>query len=202
MADKVGDKPADRHLAAKRVAFGLPRPQYLPEALFGFGHLPAEGAGARARTRIRRFLHHGSVLGITPTPTLPHRGGGNVGAASRSARHSTSRRCRSAISCVGSAGSFVVVVFRPPPRWGRVWVGVTRCRASAMAACTPSRLPSTSLFQNRNTRYPSASRNLVRVASASDEGSCCPPSISTISLAGWQTKSAMNPPIGTCRRNR
>src|SRR5215831_17878875 len=49
---------------------------------------------------------------------------------------------------------------------------------------------------------PSASRNRMRLASASDEGSCCPPSISTIGLAAWQTKSAMNPPIGTCRRNR
>src|SRR5215831_3389482 len=71
-----------------------------------------------------------------------------------------------------------------------------------MAARAPSGLSSTSLFQNRNTRYPSLSRKRVRLASASDEGSCCPPSISTISLAAWQTKSAMNLPIGTCRRNR
>src|SRR5215468_8797728 len=76
VADEVGNEPADRHLSAKPVAFGLPRPQHLPELLFGFGHVTAEGPGALARTGARRFLHHRSVLGITPT--LPHRGGGCV----------------------------------------------------------------------------------------------------------------------------
>jgi hypothetical protein len=42
----------------------------------GFGHVTAEVPGALARTGAWRFLHHGSVLGVTPTPTLPHRGGG------------------------------------------------------------------------------------------------------------------------------
>src|SRR5215469_8822187 len=76
VADEIGDEPADRHLSAKPIAFGLPRPQHLPEPLFGFGHVTAEGTGALARTGARRFLHHGSVLAITPTSTLPHRGGG------------------------------------------------------------------------------------------------------------------------------
>ena len=31
---------------------------------------------ALARTGAWRFLHHGSVLGITPTPTLPFKGEG------------------------------------------------------------------------------------------------------------------------------
>ena len=88
VADEVGNEPADRHLPAKPITFGLPRPQHLPELLFGFGHVTAEVPGALARTGARSFLHHGSVLGITPTPALPHRGGGNVvGAASRSALH-------------------------------------------------------------------------------------------------------------------
>src|SRR6516225_8891805 len=79
VAGKVDNEPADRHLAAKPTVFGLPRPQYLPEAPLGFGHVTAEGPGALARTRTRRFFHHGSVLGITtPTPALPHRGGGCV----------------------------------------------------------------------------------------------------------------------------
>ena len=138
--------------------------------------------------------------------------------AASSARHVSSCGWSSAIVCWGSAGSSVVLAFRPPPRWGRVGVGVpgsirvgvpgstrvgmTGWRFSAMAERTPSGLSSTSLFQNRNTRYPSPSRNRVRLASDSDEGSCCPPSISTINLAAWQAKSAMNPPIGTWRRNR
>jgi hypothetical protein len=79
VADEVGDEPADRHLPAKPMAFGLPRSQHLPEPLFGFGHVTAEVSGALARTRTRRFLHHGSVPGITPTLTLPHRGGGVTG---------------------------------------------------------------------------------------------------------------------------
>src|ERR1700757_4444774 len=77
VADEVGNEPADRHLSAKPTAFGLPRPKHLPEPLFGFGHVTAEVPGALARTGARRFLHHGSVLGITPTPALPHRGGGS-----------------------------------------------------------------------------------------------------------------------------
>src|ERR1700739_3771383 len=95
VAGKVGNEPADRHLAAKPTVFGLPRPQYLPEAPFGFGHLPAEGPGALARTRIRRFLHHGSVLGITtPTPALPHRGGGCVKRVAPSCCSASSRSPR------------------------------------------------------------------------------------------------------------
>src|SRR5215468_7376689 len=76
VAGEIGNEPADRHLAAKPIAFGLPRPQHLPETPFGFGHVTAEGPGALARTGAWRFLHHGSVLGITPTLALPHRGGG------------------------------------------------------------------------------------------------------------------------------
>src|SRR6516162_1314407 len=89
MADKVGDEPADRHLAAKPIAFGLPRPQYLPEALFGYGHLPAEGAGARTRTRTRRFFHHRSVS--APPPPRPSPIEGEGGFAPRHARRAFAR---------------------------------------------------------------------------------------------------------------
>jgi len=58
LMQSVGDKPADRHLSAKPTAFGLPRPQHLPEPLFGFGHVTAEVPGALARTRTQCFLHH------------------------------------------------------------------------------------------------------------------------------------------------
>lgn len=76
VADEVGNEPADRRLSAKSIAFGLRRPQHPPEPLFGFGHVTAEVPGALTRTGAWRFLHHGSVLGITPAPTLPHQGKG------------------------------------------------------------------------------------------------------------------------------
>src|SRR6516164_7080126 len=123
MADKVGDEPADRHLAAKPIAFGLPRPQYLPEALFGFGHLPAEGAGARARTRIRRFLHHGSVLGITPTPALPHRRGGCVKGVALSCCSASSRSAVRATSICSSAATLCLR---------------SMCVSSGMISCLPA----------------------------------------------------------------
>src|SRR5262249_26024812 len=213
MADEVGNEGSDRHLSAKPVPFGLPRSQYLPEPLFGFGHVTTEGPGALARTVARRFLHHESVLGITPSRSLPHRGGGcafsriaskigtgspgavlftcNTSAVavccSNASRNSSRSRRFSASRWAKSSG----VAFRPPPRWGRdregvpswIRVGVTGWRFLVIAARTPSAFSSTSLFQNRSTRYPSPSRNRVRLASAPDKGSCCPPSISIISLA-------------------
>src|SRR5215469_12721303 len=110
VADEIGDEPADRHLPAKPMAFGLPRPQHLPEPLFGFGHVTAKGTGALARTRARRFLHHGSVRAITPTasrwvtptPALPHRGGG-----------------RDRLPARTGAGSIAPSTFAIAARWAR-----------------------------------------------------------------------------------
>jgi hypothetical protein len=77
VADEVGYKPADRHLAAKPVPFGLPQSQHLPEPYLGFGHLAAEYAGAPVSAFARLFLHRLSVPGGgTPTLALPHQGGG------------------------------------------------------------------------------------------------------------------------------
>jgi hypothetical protein len=81
VADEVGNESADRNLSAKPIAFGLPRPQHLPEPLFGFGHVTMAVPSALARTGAWRFLHHGSVLGITPTPTLPFKGEGIKGSS-------------------------------------------------------------------------------------------------------------------------
>src|SRR5215472_7473909 len=110
MANKVGNEPADRHLPAKPIIFGLPRPQHLPEPLFGFGHVTAEIAGALARTGTQRFLHHGSVLGIiTPTPALPHRGRGGVKRVavwySSDSSRSRVRACNSAVNAAIRASS-------------------------------------------------------------------------------------------------
>jgi len=87
MADEVGNEPADRHLSAKPIAFGLPRPQHLPELLFGFGHVTAEVPGALARTGAWRFLHHGSFLGLTPTRPSPIEGEGVTGCLLARARN-------------------------------------------------------------------------------------------------------------------
>ena len=50
--------------------------------------------GAVARTRAGRFLHHGSVLAITPTLALPHRGGGCVRRVAHSCCTPSSRATR------------------------------------------------------------------------------------------------------------
>jgi len=58
VAGVVGDKPSDRHLTAKPIALGLPRPQHLPEPPLGFGHRTAQRPGAPVGARARLFLHH------------------------------------------------------------------------------------------------------------------------------------------------
>jgi hypothetical protein len=77
VADEVGYKPPDWHLAAKPVPFGLPQSQRLPEPHLGFGHLAAESAGAPVSAFARLILHRLSVLGgVTATLALPHQEGG------------------------------------------------------------------------------------------------------------------------------
>jgi hypothetical protein len=73
----------------------------------------------------------------------------------------------------------------PPPRWGRVGVGVMRPSSLAIVSCTPSRFARTSSFQNRGMRCPSLCRKPLRSVSRGDERSCWPPSISTINRASW-----------------
>src|SRR5262245_55311086 len=59
---------------------------------------------------------------------------------------------------------------------------------------------STSLFQNRFTRKSFAASQRSRFSSRRDSA-CCPPSTSITRRAPKQTKSPMNGPSGTCRRN-
>ena len=58
VTDEVGNEPADRHLTAKSVPFGLPQSQHFPEPFLGFGHLAAEYAGAPVGSLARLLLHH------------------------------------------------------------------------------------------------------------------------------------------------
>ena len=65
---------------------------------------------------------------------------------------------------------------------------------------TPSRLASTSLFQNRKIRNSCFSKYASRCLSGS-LSECCAPSTSMISFSSKQIKSTMYPSIGTCRLN-
>ena len=70
-----------------------------------------------------------------------------------------------------------------------------------IVASTDSISRITSTFQNRITKNPLASNSAVRLASYATASLCCPPSSSITNLASSETKSAMYPPMGNCRRN-
>src|SRR6516164_6650187 len=96
--------------------------------------------------------------------------------AANSARHSSSWRWSSAIVCWGSAGSSVVVAFRPPPRWGfrarsrapGAFFTIDRSSASPPPLVDRSPPPYPSPIEGEGVFAPRRARRCIRQADPAD----------------------------------